>query len=84
MRDSREKLVLKIAKQIDQDGKVEDDNWLLPSRWAREVADRLVEAAEDPDNADRLVDRHAFASLSEHVISVFDGKIVSKRRGSVL
>lgn len=84
MADIRTKLVLKIARQIDQAGAVEDDNWLVPTRWAREVADRLVEAVEDPNNAARLKDRHAFASLSEYVISIFDGKIVSQRRESVL
>jgi hypothetical protein len=76
--------VLKIAKQIDQAGMVEDNEWILSTRWAREVADRLVEAAEDPRNAEHLVDRDAFASLSEHVIGLFDGKIVEQRRGVVL
>jgi hypothetical protein len=84
MDERREMVVLKIAKQIDQAGLVEDSEWILSTRWAREVADRLVEAAEDPRNAENLVDRNAFVSLSQHVVEFFDGKIVAQRRDEVL
>jgi hypothetical protein len=80
MEDERDKIIFKIAMQIDQVGVKEDVEWLFPTRWAQVVAARLVEAAEAPENTKRLVDREAYSDLSAYVIERYQGRVEPQRR----
>ncbi len=73
-----------IARLIDQGFQQTDVEWMVPTRFAREVADRMLEAASDPRNAKRLTDRAAVRDFVGFVLRRFEAGIRPERLDETL
>lgn len=64
-----------IARLIDQGISGSDAEWHVATRFARGLAERILEAAADPRNAERLTDREAVRDFVGFVLGRFEAGI---------